>query len=604
MYILDVIPLVLIPRNQDQILSYFFDRPLPFGTVAAVPFNRRLIKAVVIGSDTLKARKLIYKKGVDFEMKNISKVLLAEPAVTDWQIKIASYLSAYYYASLGLCLKTVLPPFFFKKKKYNYGSSSMDNRRRQKFILIPEKIQADYYLQKYCGHNPIFLSSATPIKDYYASWQKVQAGQVEVIIGTRVGLFLPFANLQEIIVEDEANVAYKSDMTPRYHVSDLALFIAKLHGAKVNYTATVPRLETYQQFGLTAGPARARAQTVNMISERRAGNFSIFSRDLKNSLLSVISYKLKAILYIPRRGHANFLLCEHCGQIIKCPNCTASLVLHTLEPMTYNLKPALLCHHCAYFQPWPKSCPACGAYKFKSYGIGIEKVIAELSKFFKYSNLEAPRILRLDSDSIADETAEKKIVEDFRRLDSAILVATQMFFSQQPLIKADVCGIINADTLINIPDFRAEESLFRQLYTLGTLANELIIQTRNPDDPAIKFAAGGDVKGFFKAELSIRKDFNYPPFSQLIKLTYRHKDGRRAEREAKILFEKLRLTAISHKLEIDILGPSPAFISRERGFNVWNIVLKAPCEEIKKRNELLRLVPAGWVIDVDPRNII
>ncbi len=640
MYVIEVVPLTIIPRNQTQILSYFFNQALEIGSVVEVDLNRRKINAIVIGSDTIRNSKLNYKKGVNFELKKISRVLSSEPQVGNWQLKIAAYLANYYYAPLGLSLKTVLPPFFMKKGydfkildleqtlKNKFGSennskfiyANLKNHSldyideiqkkilngKQIFLMVAENTAAKYFLEKYAFLMPEFVSSKLNNKKTYELWQNVQSRKSKLIIGTRIGLFLPFQNLGLIIVDDESNEAYKSDMTPRYKGNDIVHEIARLHGAETIYSAVFPRLETYHEKDEQRA-GKNQVTLVNMIDEIKAGNFSIFSRDFKDLLIESHSGSRKVILYIPRRGYANFILCQNCNQPILCPNCNVSLVLHQSNASV------LICHHCNYSQSKPKQCSFCDSYNLKPHGVGIEKVEDEIKKFFKFQNLDLPKLFRLDSDSLKTDDEEIKVINSFINSESGIILSTQIIFSYKYLIRSDIIGIINADTLINIPDFRAEESLFRDLFTLNSMADRVIIQTHNPEQVAIKLAASGQIKSFFEGELENRKEFSYPPFSVLTKITYRHQDSLRARREVVVLANKLT-TIIKYEPDLkdmEIIGPNPGFISKERGYYIWNIILKfkkianqTEAEKIKARNKLLRAVPAGWLIDQDPRSII
>ncbi len=629
MYIVDTIPLALIPRSQVQILSYFNKEPLKRGAVVEVLLGSRKIKAVVVNSATIRDRKMIYRKSVDFKLKNISRVINPEPQVSDNQFKIAGYISRKYYVPLGISLKTILPPFW-GKKKYKLeiqNSESPETKKaepsfvitnlkkhykdyekliekklkekKQVFLLVPEQTSAQYFLDSFVKFKPANISSSISNEKYYKIWQGIEKGEVDLIIGTRVGLFLPFANLGLIIIDDESNEFYKSDMMPRYNGADVAEYICKLYGSDYAFSAVLPRLESLNNKQLQQIDGLSNQRIVSMVSEIKNGNFSIFSRSLKNSVLGQIEKKENTIIYVPRRGHANFLLCKKCGQSVKCPDCSVPLVLHKEE------KSSLICHHCNHTEPIPKFCSNCGSYKLKPYGVGTQKVVEELERMKKYSEwLKETTVLRLDSDiSGNDVEKEQEILKKFEESKPSVLVTTQIIFSYKYLIKASFIGIINADTLVNIPDFRAEESLLRQLYTLGMMTDKLTIQTYNPENPALKSL--GKVGSFIKQELENRKTFSYPPFSELVKLTFRHHNFIKARDESRIVFEKLNIAASQSKTKIKILSLAPAFISKEQGKYVWNITLKVPVgTEFAERNELLRLVPPGWITDVDPKHII
>jgi primosomal protein N' (replication factor Y) (superfamily II helicase) len=215
----------------------------------------------------------------------------------------------------------------------------------------------------------------------------------------------------------------------------------------------------------------------------------------------------------------------------------------------------------------------------------------------------------MDSDLIKSEEQEEKIIEKFKTESPVILLTTQLLFSHKysisDLIPKPITGIISADSLINIPDFRSEEFLFRQLVLLYSLSEKLVIQTYNPTDPAMSFFSKGDVPEFVGQELENRKQFHYPPFSGLTKLTFCHPDENQARRESFIVGEKIRQIIKQNKIDIEIIGPAPGFISKEKSLFIWNILLKDRNREIKIRNELLRMVSGkGWVVDIDPKSTI
>jgi len=659
MYIIDIIPLAFIPRNQAQILSYFHKEPLNRGAVVEVLLGRRKIKGVVAGFDTVKNRKFAFRKSVDFSLKNIGTVIEPEPSVTEGQFKMAKYISDYYYAPLGVCLKTVLPPFWGKKNykleivnheneslkfmnpnsrfiKTNLKKHYLDyeddlkktlKQGHQVFLMVAEQTAGKYFLDKYKKLNPIYISSNLSSKNHYELWQSVQSGKSQLIIGTRIGLFLPFNDLKLIIVDDESHEFYKSDMMPRYNGAMVAEFLAGLFGANIIKSAIVPRVENYESKinDIKLNSLKTKTIIADMVHEIKSGNFSIFSRDLKEEMMDSVSRGENIILYIPRRGYSNFLYCEKCSHIVKCPNCTASLILHK-QIVGGEIIDSLWCHKCGYKTPKLKSCNNCGSYKLKPHGAGVERVVSDIKKFFDYQNLTVPPIFCLDSDTTKnDDKKELEIIDNFfagsrsahegKKEKGSILVATQVLFSHKYYLdKIALAGIINADTLINIPDFRAEESLFRQIYTLKNLTPKLIVQTHNPENPTLKYIMDGDMSGFIKEEFENRKVFSYPPFSQIVKLTFKHRDRNKARSESYVLAEKFKQIMRREQYPAIISGPSPAFISRERGMYVWNIILKiknppkiSDFEKIKRvreRNEFLRLVPNGWLVEADPTSTI
>jgi primosomal protein N' (replication factor Y) len=650
MYVVDVIPLAFIPRRQAQILSYFYKEFLKIGAIVEFPLNRKAVRGVVISSVPLKIRKLDFKKGVDFELKNISKIVSYEPRVAGWQIKVASWLSDYYFSPLGVALQTVLPPFFGRKNyqfeilesesdilehqtnenskpkfifshpgsvtdKYYEAIKPIIASGKQVFLMVPNIFSADFFCRELSELNPILISSSVSMKKYFQIWQDISRGHVKLVIGTRTGLFLPFKNLGLVIVDDEANEFYKSEMTPRYQAVDVARRIALIRNAKIIFSAAIPRVKTYfeifreNKFPFpTRQPFLSEIKLVNMISEIRAANFSIFSRDLQESLLENSSANQKTIIFVPRRGYANFIFCRHCGQSIKCPNCKVNLVFHQ------DNRPGLLCHHCRFSQDKPAACPNCGAFKLKPHGIGTQKVYEGLKKTFGYKLIKLPKILILDSDHTQNAEKEKSVLEEFKSAgETVILLATQMLFSHcyeiaKNLKIKPVIAIISADSLDNFPDYRTQENSLRQILTLSQIASRLIIQTHDPENMAIKTTRSEWLKDFFDSELASRKTFFYPPFADFIKLSCRHKNEIKASQEASNLSLWFKKVNAEQKLGVEIIGPYSPLISKERNFFVKSILLKIKCgsasvtmsEKIKKRNQLLRETPSGWVVDVDP----
>ncbi len=463
MHILDVVPLIPLPRSQPGTVSYFYSTPLSRGTIVEVLFNNRKIKAVVVASASLASRKLQFKKQADFTLKKIERA--TKKSVNEEQIKKAYELSEYYFTPLGICMRAV--------------------------VLHPELV------------------------NYSAGGGSSFGGKKYLVTG-------PVVDLDDVPLENPKN----------------------------------------------------KIKIVDMRKEIRDANFSIFSRHLKEALQTYD----RLVIFIPRKGYANFLLCKDCGSGIKCPNCSTSLVYH---------KDELICHHCNHREAIPKTCPSCKSYNLKPYGVGIEKVEAELIKFFSYQNLTKPKIAQLTSDT-------KKLPENLpAQAGWNILLATQSLFQYRNTLKVPYIAIMNADALIHVPDFRAEELLLRQTLLLASMTERLLVQTYNPLDPALVAAATGMVDEFWKAELEQRKAFGYPPFTKLVKITLKNKYRNNAQQYATTFAQQFGGTAY------------PALIDRERGMYVYNILLKFPPDATSYTlHATLDRVPPDWQIDVDPINIV
>ena len=641
MFIIEVIPLTILPSNIPQLLSYFYNRKLEKGAIVEIPLGNRKIRAVVVASNPLEDQKILLKK-TGFQLKKVSEVISEAPQVSNTQFKIALWLSRYYYAPLGYCLKTVLPSFFLKKgyettipveknKKHetlirkplfllSNAKETLNNitpfikniaeKQGQTALIVPDTSTLEYFYQTLAqNYEVVKISSSLSNKNLYNAWKKVSSGQADIILGTRQALFMPFENLKLIIVDDVLHGSYKSDMTPKYNTPDLAKTVADLHGAKIVFISPVTGIENYYRLKnkeyelLDKTETRESLDVINMVSEIKGGNFSIFSVKFKEQLLSALNpsnQNKKILIFSPRRGYSGVLVCQNCGYAVKCKECETAFRVHKTTDLI------LVCHHCSRSIKIPEKCPNCNSSKLKTVGpAGTQKIYDEVQRTLMINNIKAP-VLILDSDVAKNETEEEEIIQEIKNKGTLIIISTQMIFSHRYDLKFDLIGVLNTDSLINTPDFRTEEGLFYQIEKLLDFKpKNITLQTYNPENRAILTASSGNYKEFYEKEVEIRKIFSYPPHSQLIKLTYRHRDRNRASYEARVLSEKLKMALGHLKLDqkVKMIDSHPSFVEKERGLFVYNIVLKLlPTTEDAK--DILRYVPSNWSIDVDPRSII
>lgn len=619
MRLFDIIPLTRIPHALPQVLSYFSGQNLLNGALVQIPLGRRKEEGIVIGARDIADYKMEIKSA-DFELRSVNKILSAEPVLTAKQIELALFLGQYYFCSPGIFAKMCLP----KKLKGEAGATRL---KKQTLIITPTIAQAENIAKNH--KNAVLWHSGLKTKQLNENWWKIKNGQAQTIIGTRSAVFLPFAGLKEIIVEDEANPNHKSwDMFPHYDTHITARKLAELFGAKLELKATN-----------VAHKDILSPTIIDMRAELKGGNFSIFSVDLYEAVKSALTEKKQVILFINRRGAANFILCRDCGYITNCPNCDSPMAYHLI-----NNRPSLLCHHCGAKDASPKTCPKCKSWRIKTVGSGSQKVEAETNKFFPDA-----KISRLDSDNAPNPKDQQKIVADFIEKKTDVLIATQIIFShlaELASVKPEVAGILSADTLLHIPDFRSSERTWQTITALRRLQSKnFIIQTYNPENSVLKYISDNDYAGFAKEEKETRQALNYPPFSQIVKLTIRHRDANKAGQEAKILQAKLTriashpdpantgegskrsrnefgMTNNKYADKIEISAALPAFNPRERGKFVWNIILKflplsplffrkewlgkiyTTSDFLQHRNYLFQYIPAGWEIDVDPENLL
>src|SRR3989344_3210400 len=651
MQIIEVIPLTNLPPQVPQLLSYFFNEPLLKGSIVEIPLNNRKVPAVVISSVPLEENKIMLKKS-GFQLKKISGIINKTPLLTEIQFKIALWLSKNYFAPLGMCFKTVLPPFFGNKKYTSFSYPRIEpkndklhkpiiliskakeiinhikdeiketvNRKQQVLIIAPEISIAQYFYDFFTRseagaehYKTSFLHSGISPLKAYGEWEKISSGETDIVIGTRQVLFAPFSNLGLIIMEDPANEAYKSDMTPKYNPRDLVEKIAIIYSVKLLLISSMPDILSFAMVknGKFEQIQKNHPETIailseNMLNEIKSGNFNIFSRELKNNVGKFAKDNKKILIFSTRKGYSSSLMCENCSFYFKCPQCSVPFRIYkspaaslsneaSLAPKGREL---LVCHRCSSVQKIPDHCPNCHSYKLKSAGFaGSEKIKEELGYILQTMGIKKD-VFIFDSSSVKILKQESELTKKIKESDSYICIATQAIFGRRFELNFDLIGIPNMDSLTTFPDFKVEEDLFLQFEKLIDFEpKKIIIQTFDPDNKMAGLIISRKYPTFYEGELLTRGLFMYPPFARLVKLSYSSPDKSRAEYESRILNEKLKMVIAQKKLEnkIKILGPSPAFIEKQRNIYLYNLILKlAPDFEV---NEVIKFVPSSWSIDV------
>ncbi len=406
-------------------------------------------------------------------------------------------------------------------------------------------------------------------------WQASMAGK-GLIMGARSSLFLPFKDLDLIIIDEEHDPSFKqSDPAPRYNGRDTAIFLASLVGAKVLLGTATPSLETYLnaktgRYGLVKLLERHGEATLPVIEiidlreqQKKKLMTAMLSKDMKDAITLALENNEQVLIFQNRRGYSPTLQCTVCDFHAECPNCDVSLTVH-------HFYHELRCHYCGYRHKLPHICPSCGFDKLDKLGFGTEKIETEMKKIFPKA-----KISRMDFDTAKTKNAYEKILSGFKNHEIDILVGTQMITKGLDFDNIGVVGVLAADKILFFPDFKANERAF-QLFTqvagrAGRRAKKgrVIIQTYNPQHPVILETKDYDHATFYKRELLERKRFAYPPFYRMIKLTIKHKRPEIAEETAVIFSKKLKT-----KLGNRVIGPSTPGISRIRGFYIQDIIIK------------------------------
>jgi len=480
--------------------------------------------------------------------------------------------------------------------------------------LIPEIALTQQTVERFANRFPgrvAVLHSGLSLGEQFDEWQWIMEGNCDVVIGPRSALFAPLPSLGLIIIDEEHEWTYKQeDKSPRYHARDVAIKLAQLSDAVVILGSATPDIGSFhkaQQGGYQLVELKERitprgysplpeVSIVDLKKELKAGNTSLFSRSLLAAMKETLAQGEQIVLFLNRRGTATFVRCRNCGFVFRCPRCSIALTHHSVEKK-------LICHRCRYSIPVPQSCSRCFRRNLRFLGIGTQRVEEEIGHFFPEA-----RLLRWDRDVITKRYAHEELLKTFRDHKADVLIGTQMIAKGLDLPQVTLAGIISADTGLNFPDFRSSERTFQLLCQVagragrGVKAGKVIIQTYSPDNYTIEAAARHDYLGFYYKEIDYRRRYNYPPFSQLVRLVYSHTNEELCRREAERVYRLiLDEKAGEDMIDFNIIGPVPAFAFRARGRYRWQLFLRGP---YSTRMLSRFTLPRGWAIDVDPVGIV
>ena len=448
-------------------------------------------------------------------------------------------------------------------------------------------------------------------------WNKIKNNEIRILAGARSAVFAPLKNIGLIIIDEEHDSSYKQTMpAPRYDAKKVAQKLAELNNCPVVSGSATPDINTYY-YAKNSGNLiemkkryndypLAKVRVIDMREERFRANNGIFSRALVNAIEQNLRDKKQTIILMNRRGFSTYTQCMACGEVIQCPKCAIPLIFHS---QTQTLK----CHYCEHEQPMIAECPKCGSDAIRNCGTGVQRVEIVAQKLFPDCN-----IARLDSDSLSKKNQHIEILNDFRKGEIDILIGTQMLAKGLDNPNVTLVGVINADNGFNLPDFRSCERGFQMLTQVagragrGDNPGEVYFQTYNPDFFGLETAKEQDYETFYKTEIQAREDFDYPPFSQIIRLILASKNQYRAERSAQEI--AMRLTDIVDNRQltepIAVLGPNSCVIERLQEYYRFQILIKNKLEEKGRRFVLSFLsqikLPEDirLTVDVDPTDIL
>ena len=452
-------------------------------------------------------------------------------------------------------------------------------------LLVPEISLTPQMTERFIarfGEKVAILHSGLSNGEKYDEWRKVERGDAQVVVGARSAIFAPLKNLGVMIIDEEHEATYKQDSNPRYHAREVAILRAQYNQAALVLGSATPSLESraragkgvYQHLRLTqrANPLATipEVQVIDFRDYIGQNETSNFTPPLLEAIQDRLAKKEQVVLMLNRRGYSSFVMCRECGTVDTCPNCDISLTLH-MDTKTMN------CHYCGFTKEIPHVCPNCQSRSIRYYGTGTQKAYDELAELFPEA-----RILRMDVDTTRKKGSHQALLEQFGKGEADILLGTQMIAKGLDFPNVTLVGVLNADTALNLPDFRSSERTFQLLTQVAgragraEKAGQVLIQSYNPQHYAIRFAKDQDYEGFYAYEMGIRRQLGYPPYYFTIGITLSHKKEEEVLRRAYEVMEILRSGLSDASI---ILGPTPKPIARTHNLYHYQILIKYRLED-------------------------
>ncbi len=537
---------------------------------------------------------LLYKKEINRFQLNANELIALNP-LSDSQQEAYEKINECFNSKDVTLLHGVTSSG--KTEVYTHIINDVLQQGKQALYLVPEialTTQLTQRLQKNFGNRLLIYHSKFSDNERVDIWKRLlTTDEPCVVIGVRSSVFLPFNNLGVIIVDEEHETSYKQqDPAPRYNARDAAIVLAKMHNAKILLGSATPSITTYYKaetgkFGLVKLSTRFEGVELpevrvidTKLSRKHKEMEGAFSRELIDECNEAISRNEQAIIFQNRRGFAPMVRCKECAWMPKCENCDVTLTYHK----HINL---LTCHYCGYTIPLPNICPACKQPTIEVLGYGTERIEDDIEKHFPNA-----KVARMDLDTTRSKYGYDKIIESFSNHKTQILIGTQMVTKGLDFGGVSIVGIVNADTMINFPDFRSHERAFNMMEQVAGRAGRrqkqgtVCIQTSSPENPVIKFVVNHDYEGFYKSELEERRKYNYPPFTRIVNIYIKHRDDDSLT-EMSVRFSNMLRQVFGKR----VLGPEPPTIARIQQLYIRQIVLKVEeTASMPKVKQILRMI--------------
>jgi primosomal protein N' (replication factor Y) len=504
-----------------------------------------------------------------------------------------------------------------KTEVYLQAIAQALDKNKSSIMLVPEISLTPQTIERFRARfkqNVAVLHSHLTGAARFNEWKKLKNGTAKIAIGARSAVFAPVQNLGLIVIDEEHEPSYKQQDSPRYHAREVAIKRAQLTGAVVILGSATPSLESYHNaktgrykfLNLTKRIEDRSLPKVQTIDLRQyMGSFkkqAMLSRPMQDAIKTVLEKKEQAILFLNRRGFATFANCRKCGFVLKCKNCDTTLVYHFQDK-------ELVCHWCNWRQKPPDTCPKCHSSYINYFGIGTEKVESEVNRLFA-----GVRTARMDRDAASKRGSHKEILDSFKTGQAELLVGTQMIAKGLDYPGVTLVGVVSADTALHIPDFRSGERTFSLLTQVagragrGKTPGRVLVQTFTPQHYAIKYASTHDYEAFFQKEMESRKELQLPPYTHLVRITFRSYSDAKARAAAENFVALLVETpqwGVSTS-GVQVIGPAPSVMPKVRRQYRWDIVLKAKQAEDaagmlrKALPEFGKSSSVKMAVDVDP----
>ncbi len=465
---------------------------------------------------------------------------------------------------------------------------------RQAIVLVPEISLTPQMVARFkrrFGKRTAVIHSGLSLGEKYDQWKKIQSGDADIVIGARSAIFAPFKNIGAIIIDEEHEQTYKSEMSPRYETHEVAEFRARQYGAVLVFASATPLVTSYykaeqgeytllEMQNRVNQKAMPKAYVVDLRQELENGNRSVISEMLQAEISENLEKGEQTILFLNRRGFSTFVSCRKCGYVAECPNCSISLKYHKFDD-------TLRCHYCGHTIANYKKCPECGSNYIRYFGGGTQKVEEEIQTLFPNATT-----IRMDVDTTGAKNSHSEILNKFEKEKIDILIGTQMVTKGLDFPDVTLVGVISADTILNIDDYRSQERTFSILEQVTGRAGRAeksgrsIIQTYSPENKAIQYMCAHNYQDFYKEELLVRKAMWYPPFCQIVSVIFSGSQENTVSKCAKFFLKNLApLSEMEQKTQV--LGPVPAYVSKIKNKYIYRLLIK--CENIDMLNETLVL---------------